>query len=58
MHIFFSRYLTRLKNYFAWSVLLHGSESWTLRAADIKRLEIFTMLLWRSMEKIKMVRDS
>jgi hypothetical protein len=35
-----------------WSVLLYGSETWTLRKEDIKRLEAFEMWVWRRMEKI------
>ena len=35
-----------------WSVLLYGSETWTLKTADVKRLESFEMWVWRRMEKI------
>ena len=31
---------------------LYGSETWTLRKEDIKRLEAFEMWIWRRMEKI------
>ena len=35
-----------------WSVVLYGSETWTMRKADIRRLEAFEMWTWRRMEKI------
>ena len=35
-----------------WSVLLYGSETWTLKTADVKRLESFEMWVWRRMGKI------
>jgi len=35
-----------------WSVVLHGSETWTMRKEDIKRLEAFEMWIWRKMERI------
>ena len=34
-----------------WSVL-YGSETWTLRSGDLKRLESCKMWIWRRMEKI------
>ena len=30
----------------------YGSETWTLRKEDIKRLEAFEMWTWRKMEKV------
>jgi hypothetical protein len=42
----------RLIKTLVWSVLLYGSETWTLKKADIKRLESCEMWLWRRMEKI------
>ena len=36
-----------------WSVVLYGSETWTMRKADIRRLEAFEMWTWRRMEKIR-----
>ena len=35
-----------------WSVMLCGSETWTLRKADIRRLEAFEMWIWRRMERV------
>src|SRR6218665_925656 len=35
-----------------WSVVLYGSETWTMRKKDIKRLEAFEMWIWRRMERI------
>jgi len=35
-----------------WSVVLYGSETWTLRKEHIKRLEAFEMWIWRRMERI------
>ena len=36
-----------------WSVVMYGSETWTLRKADVRRLEAFEMWIWRRMEKVK-----
>jgi len=35
-----------------WSVVLHGSETWTLTKEDIKWLEAFEMWVWRRILKI------
>ena len=35
-----------------WSVLLYGSETWTLKTADVKRVESFEMWVWTRMGKI------
>jgi len=35
-----------------WSVALYGSEAWTLRKENIKRIQVFYMCIWRKMEKI------
>ena len=35
-----------------WSVVLYGSETWTMRKEDIKGLESFEMWTWRRVEKI------
>src|SRR6218665_502739 len=35
-----------------WSVVLYGSETWSMRKEDIKRLEAFEMWIWRRMERI------
>eukprot|EP00794_Sanderia_malayensis_P013668 gene13668-15098_t len=42
----------RLVKTLAWSVLLYGSETWTLKKDDIRRLESCEMWFWRRMEKI------
>jgi len=31
---------------------LYGSETWTLRTEDVKRIQAFEMWIWRKMEKI------
>jgi hypothetical protein len=36
-----------------WSVLLYGSETWTLNKEAVNRLEAMEMWIWRRMEKIK-----
>ena len=35
-----------------WSTLLYGSETWTLRKEDIRRLEAVEMWIWRRMEGV------
>ena len=35
-----------------WSVVLYGSETWTLQKEDIWRLETFEMWIWRHMMKV------
>ena len=35
-----------------WSVLLYGSETWTLKQADIRRLESCEMWFWSGMERV------
>ena len=35
-----------------WTKLLYGSETWTLKKEDIRKLEALEMWLWRRMEKI------
>ena len=35
-----------------WSTLLYGSETWTLRKEDIRRLEAVEMWMWKRMEKV------
>ena len=35
-----------------WSVALYGSETWTIRKEDMRRLEAFEMWIWRRMEKV------
>src|SRR5437899_4339758 len=35
-----------------WTTLLYGSETWTLKKEDIRKLEALEMWLWRRMEKV------
>ena len=42
----------RLVKAFIWSMVLYGSETWTLLKEDIKRLEAFEMWIWRRIMKI------
>jgi hypothetical protein len=35
-----------------WSTLLYGSETWTLRKEEIRKLEAVEMWMWRRLEKI------
>ena len=42
----------RIVKMMVWSVLLYGSETWTLKTGDVKRLESFEMWVWRRIEKI------
>src|ERR1700733_9441031 len=35
-----------------WSTVLYGSETWTMRKEDIKKLGAFEMWTWRKMKKI------
>src|SRR6218665_1271173 len=35
-----------------WSVALYGSETWSMRKEDIKRIEAFEMWIWHRMERI------
>ena len=37
----------RLVKSLIWSVVLYGAETWTMKAADKKRLESFEMWIWR-----------
>ncbi|KAI5717433.1 hypothetical protein M8J77_005795 [Diaphorina citri] len=43
----------RFAKCYIWSVVLYGSETWTMRKKEEKYLESFEMWLWRRMEKIK-----
>ena len=43
----------RLIKTIIWSVVLYGSETWTMQKEDIKRLEAFEMWLWRRIMKVK-----
>jgi len=36
---------------YIWSIVLHGTETWTLRKTQQKYLEGFEMWCWRRMEK-------
>jgi Reverse transcriptase (RNA-dependent DNA polymerase)/Endonuclease/Exonuclease/phosphatase family len=42
----------RMVKTLVWSVVLYGSETWTMRKDDIKRLEAFEMWIWRKMERV------
>src|ERR1043165_9450291 len=42
----------RMVKTLVWSVVLYGSETWTMRQEDIKRLEAFEMWIWCRMERI------
>jgi len=42
----------KLMKCYIWSIALYGAETWTLRAADQKYLDIFETWCWRRMEKI------
>jgi len=35
-----------------WSIVLYGSETWTLQDRDKKKLEAFEMWIWRRMQKV------
>jgi len=43
----------RLIKTLIWSVVLYGSETWTMQKEDIKRLEAFGMWLWRRIMKVR-----
>jgi len=43
---------SRLLQTLVWSVASYGSESWTLKAADKKRLVAFEMIAYRRMMRI------
>ena len=43
----------RLVKCFAWSVVLYGAETWTLRRNEQKQLEAFEMWVWRRLERVK-----
>uniref|UniRef100_A0A8D8XRU9 Endonuclease-reverse transcriptase n=1 Tax=Cacopsylla melanoneura TaxID=428564 RepID=A0A8D8XRU9_9HEMI len=43
----------RFAKCFIWSVVLYGSETWTMRKKEEKFLENFEMWLWRRIENIK-----
>lgn len=42
----------RLVKTLVWSVLMYGSETWTLRKEEKRRLEAFEMWVWRRMTKV------
>ena len=42
----------RMAKTLVWSVVLYGSETWTMRKEDIRRLEAFEMWVWRRMERV------
>jgi hypothetical protein len=41
----------KLANCYIFCIAFYGAETWTLRAVDQKRLEIFEMWCWRRMER-------
>ena len=43
----------RLVKCFVWSVALYGTDIWTLRRNEHKRLEAFEIWIWRRMERVK-----
>jgi len=45
----------RMVKVFVWNVVLYGSETWTLRKEDIRRLEAFEMWIWRRMMKVSWI---
>jgi len=45
-------YVLHLFKVLVWSVVLYGSETWTLRQEDIRSIEAFEMWIWRRMMKI------
>ena len=42
----------RMVKAFVWSVVLYGSETWTLQKEDIRRLEAFEIWIWRQMMRV------
>ena len=44
----------RLVKTLVWSVTLYGSETWTLRKDESRRLDAFEMWIWRRMFEIKL----
>jgi len=42
----------RMVKVFVWSVVLYGSETWTLQKEDIRQIEAFEMWIWRRMMKV------
>ena len=42
----------RMVKAFVWSVVLHGSETWTLQKEDTRRLEAFEIWIRRRMMKV------
>jgi hypothetical protein len=40
---------------FAWSVLLYGCETWTIRKNEKDHLEAMEMWIWKKMNKISLV---
>ena len=40
---------------YAWSTLLYGCESWTLRKPDIRRIQAAEMLFWRRLLKVSWI---
>jgi len=43
----------KLVKFYVWSIVLYGTETWTLRKLEQKYLKSFEMWRWRKLEKIK-----
>src|SRR5688572_4833209 len=43
---------TRLVKVLVWPVVLYGCETWTLRRAEIDKLEALEMWIWRKLERV------
>ena len=43
----------KLVRCYVWSIVLYGSETWTLKKLEQKYLESYEMWCWRRMEEIK-----
>ncbi|KAJ4433549.1 hypothetical protein ANN_15858 [Periplaneta americana] len=48
----------RLLKCFVSNIALYGTETWTLRRSDEKRLEAFEMWIWRRIERVKWTNRS
>ena len=42
----------RMAKTMIWSVVPYGSETWTMRKQDIRRLETFEIWVWKRMERV------
>ncbi|KAJ4431398.1 hypothetical protein ANN_19995 [Periplaneta americana] len=48
-----SRKRTKEETSEVWNVILYGTETWTLRRSEKKRIEAFEMWIWRRMQRVK-----